>query len=493
MVIVCSSPLMGRSLRPFLSGKTIVFSVALCAFVARADSAYGGMTGLDVWTQHRPTLDVPPLFDISFGNDRFVAVGEAGTALTSTNGLTWVLSETGQTGRIHTISFGGGLFVALGNTYSCPIGPVVCSTVRTHALVSQDGLSWTNALIDTAELSSLAYGDGMFLAVGSERIFTSPDGLAWTERLRPSGLYLQRFILRSTDGSNWNVSEPDSLKGPPGGKIYTIGHAGRTYYLGMSLNIYGDEFFQSADAVNWTRGYSIASPSSVTFGNGVLVAVGRGAPFIAGNVKIARSLDRGRSWSPVAGRFDQRFRYFAAAYGMDRFVVAGSYPDIQPFARSPVVIVSVDGEDWITQSVYDGRQGEFRGIVFARDLFVAVGASKISYIGSPAQRVSKSVIDTSSDGLTWTMHPLETAVELRNVGFGNGLFLAVGNEGHDSQFDERDELGSAKQPDNTSSQRHGLWQPVCDRRRSAPQRRQYECDPDLREWNGLDVASGDNG
>ncbi len=97
-------------------------------------------------------------------------------------------------------------------------------------------------------------------------------------------------------------------------------------------------------------------------------------------------------------------------------------------STNPVVAVSMDGVNWNTGIRAPGR-GEFRGIVFAQDLFVAVGARHFTDVGDPSILLNKIVIDTSPDGQTWTMHPLETTAELRNVGFGNGLFLAVGDEG----------------------------------------------------------------
>ena len=55
------------------------------------------------------------LFSVAFGNSSFVAVGEIGTALTSTNGVVWLTHDTGATDDLNRIGFGNGTFVAVGD------------------------------------------------------------------------------------------------------------------------------------------------------------------------------------------------------------------------------------------------------------------------------------------------------------------------------------------------------------------------------------------
>ncbi len=249
-----------------------MLSVALGAFVASADCVYGGTTGLDVWTQHRPMPDVPPLLDVAFGNDRFVAVGEGGTVLTSTNGLTWVRSETGQTGTTYTMVFGGGLFVGLGACHhgACwrpDLGP------RPHALVSPDGISWTNVFIDR-QLGSPAYGNGVFVAAGGERILTSPDGLAWTERLQTPGASSIAF------GNNRFVATGYSFESP---------------------RVFRSFVMSSTDGISWTNPMPLPEVTavwSIVFANGSFTAVGGGGedPFSPASSLILRSAD-GSNWS----------------------------------------------------------------------------------------------------------------------------------------------------------------------------------------------------
>ena len=63
--------------------------------------------------------------------------------------------------------FANGAFVAVGDD-----GTVLRSV--------DGGQSWTlSATPGSADLSSIAYGSGVFVAVGGTSVYTSPDGAAW--------------------------------------------------------------------------------------------------------------------------------------------------------------------------------------------------------------------------------------------------------------------------------------------------------------------------
>ena len=62
------------------------------------------------------------------------------------------------------VVFGNGRFVAIG---------------AQRSMISMDGITWTDGGPSVG--SKVAFGDGMFVAVGYS-IWTSPDGVAWTQR-----------------------------------------------------------------------------------------------------------------------------------------------------------------------------------------------------------------------------------------------------------------------------------------------------------------------
>lgn len=111
-----------------------------------------------------------PLFDICFGDGKFVAVGYNGRILTSSDGLSWSKRTSGTERVIHGVCYGEGVFVAVGSDGLL--------------LFSEDGVTWTHKRTGTkALLRDIAYGRGTFVAAGNNgRILTSPDGKVWTRR-----------------------------------------------------------------------------------------------------------------------------------------------------------------------------------------------------------------------------------------------------------------------------------------------------------------------
>jgi len=110
------------------------------------------------------------LLGVAYGNDRFVAVGENGVALTSRDGVTWAKASTGVSGRLQNVTFGNGLFVAIGFT-----GEIV---------TSPDGANWTSRESGTRVwLRGITFGGGLFVASGEAgTLLTSTDTVTWIHR-----------------------------------------------------------------------------------------------------------------------------------------------------------------------------------------------------------------------------------------------------------------------------------------------------------------------
>ena len=66
---------------------------------------------------------------VTFGNNTFVAVGNNGAILTSSDGVTWTTRTSGSTTLLWSVGFGNNTFVVVGN------GGTI--------LTSSDGASWT--------------------------------------------------------------------------------------------------------------------------------------------------------------------------------------------------------------------------------------------------------------------------------------------------------------------------------------------------------------
>ncbi len=142
------------------------------------------------------TVSVVPA-GVIYGNTTFVTVGQGGTVLYSTNGVSWTPGNTGVASDLKGITYGNGDFV----------------TVGARILSSQAGASWSDVTpgLTFSYLSGVTFNNGNFIAVGlnsavlgntKAKIFSSPDGLTWTERISGSSSPL----FGVTSGNNTFVS-----------------------------------------------------------------------------------------------------------------------------------------------------------------------------------------------------------------------------------------------------------------------------------------------
>jgi hypothetical protein len=53
---------------------------------------------------------------VTYGNGLFVAVGDSGVVITSSDGITWTSRTSGVNNILYGITYGNGLFVAVGNS-----------------------------------------------------------------------------------------------------------------------------------------------------------------------------------------------------------------------------------------------------------------------------------------------------------------------------------------------------------------------------------------
>ena len=147
--------------------------------------------------------------DVTWGGDRFVAVGENFAAY-SVDGISWEIVEI-PSSPLFSISWTGVNFVA--------------GAANGLILTSDDGASW-NVRVIPRDISSLASGNGVTMVTTSEdQCFVSPDGVNWSLSLDPtldnfSGedakvyflggsffcLYSSRFLYSSPDGVIWTPS-----------------------------------------------------------------------------------------------------------------------------------------------------------------------------------------------------------------------------------------------------------------------------------------------
>jgi hypothetical protein len=162
--------------------------VRICTIILFAAGFYTG----DLPAAPRtPWLSVTPvpnidLYGVAFGNGLFVAVGDSGTILTSTDGANWTLRASAAANlRFYAVTYGSNSFVAVGATIESINHPVVWT--------SPEGITWTprdTTSLESSWLQGVTYGKGLYVGVGgnygTNSVAVSTDGISWT--LRDSGL-----------------------------------------------------------------------------------------------------------------------------------------------------------------------------------------------------------------------------------------------------------------------------------------------------------------
>ncbi|MFI5180846.1 MAG: hypothetical protein ACHQPI_05610 [Thermoanaerobaculia bacterium] len=166
----------------------------------------------------------------------------------------------------------------------------------------------------------------------------------------------------------------------------------------------------SPDGITWTPRTSGTTYqlNGLAYGGGQYVAVD-----IVGSVLTSPD---GITWTArISPLSFSSTSFWSVAYGSGRFVVVGSYiPPFAPFAWT--TLTSTDGVSWNQQL---GTGFALGGVTYGNGLFVAVGNDK----GGPG------AIVTSIDGTNWTRRYAGTGQYLGGVAFGGGQFVALGNLG----------------------------------------------------------------
>lgn len=348
------------------------------------------------------------LRDCAYGNGRYVVVGDYGTVLTSTDALTWVPQYGSTFYSLKGITYGNGQFVAVGE--------------QTTIIISLDGVNWIQQSSGEWDLYDVDYGAGVFVAVGGIKgttsynaigvILSSADGHNWTRRELDSdgpivslvfgggqfaainrNQYEYDKIWTSANGLSWQVAQTAILY-PLNGIAYGQGKwviaAGNLehQYDGTGRIMISEDLVQWSDAVT-----NIVVPSAVAFGNGRLVASRMDGSFLTSSNTT--------NWSnpyqetPILSLNDVKY-------------INGSFWGV---ARDKLVI-SVDGSSW-TNVVALTNVDPLVSITYGFGRFVA---------GSESH-----TIWTSTNGVDWTnaapeLNPSYTPVAIT---FGNGLFVGA--------------------------------------------------------------------
>ncbi len=262
------------------------------SWALQSDASVGSTGCGESWQM----VTLPPLAypqAVTWTGRLLVAVGAAGTILTSTDGLLWTSHNWSTDVDLYGVTSTGTQLVAIGGTH-WPMTPVV--------LTSPDGSAWTAHDPGVGrELRAVAWSGSLLAAVDdSGAILTSPNGVAWTLRVPGteglnsvySPLYAVIWtgaqfvaagtwgnVLMSQDGMTWTHHDApyyNQLTGIAwtGSQFVAVGQV-----QGSPMGwIGGETIVTSPDGVAWTeRGandFSGPILRGVTWTGSDLVAVG---------------------------------------------------------------------------------------------------------------------------------------------------------------------------------------------------------------------------
>jgi photosystem II stability/assembly factor-like uncharacterized protein len=347
-----------------------------------------------VWDNRNPITQTNNLNGLTWTGSQFVGVGTLGTVVTSANGITWTVQNSGNTASTlyGVASNGATQLVAVGAA-----GLILTS--------SNSGVSWTQATSPTNNaLFGVTWSGSRYVAVGvSGTVVTSTDGTNWSivgASLTTQGLNSVTYsstsskyvavgnssaVLVSSDGLNWSVATS-------GATLYSVVWTGNEFIgVGASGLIRA-----SSDGATWT--------SRTTANTTTLLATAFGPRLVAmgSSGSIQQSADAA-SWSVATSGTTQSLNAVAWSSTLSKFVAVGG---------SGTVLTSTDGLTWTqTSSIISGLNAMTSRIA-TDTLLVVVGDA--------------GTIMTSTNGVTWTKRTSNTTSNLYAVAWSGTVFAATG-------------------------------------------------------------------
>lgn len=358
--------------------------------------------------------------------NEWVVVSQDDRWARSTNLINWTTGRGAGSGS--GLVYAEGLFVS--SSYSGGIE------------TSPTGETWTDATVPAGvtRLDGLAYGNGTFVAAGRQFLVTSPDGLIWTEIAVPvespewfenvtwlDGLFYAMgrsgLLLTSPDGQSWTKRDLGTDQGfvngviaEPAGKI-SLHNNNRLFTLNDSLT--------SVIESDLPTGFSKILETDA----GSLVGVGSFS-------RLYRRGPAANDWEDLNQSLSEHFG--SVAFGNDTFVILDG---VRIFSSTDgtewTLRVELDDSFFLSEIFFDGTQfylldddkrawrsedavtwtqtetniESFRTLRRLNDRWVA---------GQNTGSITHSI-----DGLNWTSHPIPGASSVKDIAYGDGLYVAA--------------------------------------------------------------------
>jgi len=374
---------------------------------------------------------------VAFGNDTFVAVGLGGTVLDSATGLSWGQTSLGLQNFFRGITYGDGVFTAVGEDVSTHNGIIHFYINNAWDTIGKfgypfNGIAFGNSL--AVSLGDRGYiaryqgwshhnapiwnpvssGTNIYLnaallfkdklvAVGNREILESPDGIIWNAYY---GNTVNFWAVASNDttcvvvGDGGSVITRTDIQGwwaitsGTSDWLFAVTYGGSGKFVAMGLS---DKVYTSPDGKTW-KDHPLGAlywVNGVQYGNNAFVAVG-----LWGGVLTSPD---GENWNFSPSGVSQTLN--SVAFGNGLFVAVGD---------AGVILTSVDGTTWTPAANFPSSNNLY-SVAFAGDSFFAVGA--------------KGTIIFSEDGKHWSLHHSWITKDLHGAAWAGSYGIAVGADG----------------------------------------------------------------
>lgn len=300
------------------------------------------------------------------GTNLYVAVGQSGAILSSSDGQSWVGRYSGITANLDKVQWVNGNFIAMG-----PTG----GGANISLLSSTDGITWTGRMSGTGIFNAATYGASKYVAVGASGIvYSSPDLITWTSRSAGAQTFNDVIYANSV--------------------FVAVGAAGACY--------------SSTDGATWvSRSAGSAAFLRVIYANSLFVAIGA--------TGVIYTSSDGVTWasrtSKVSGQLNDVIwngSLFCAVGAAG--IITTSTDGITWVARTPGDLtaalnsISWSGARFVVTNTTNGvAWTSTDGITWSRTSTVYQGTSLYScYLGGKFLAIGSGFVQTSTDGMKWT-------------------------------------------------------------------------------------------
>ncbi len=395
-------------------------AAALLLFIGTALTAPN-----DGWTLRFPLPDYPwHALAGSLGD--YFAVGGSGAMITTPDGKTWTLRNSGTTENLLAAASNGAVRIAVGEQ-----GTIVSSP---------DGVTWTKQQSGTTRhLYSIVWNGRGFWAVGEGgTVVSSVDGITWVakysgfpQNLRGLVWTGERFIavgdsgliFSSQDGAAWVAKHSGATTGLlnaawTGNKLIAVGYSGG---IVMSSDLDSWVAKKLPVLANWTN----------------VIAAGGRLVIIGDNGFTATSSD-GEIWETHQAGL---FQFNAIGYIDSQFVLLGedgyicATTDFKSFSE-----ISSHGSTLRTLNdmVFTGKRfvavGEYGTIMQSEDggswalcdSITTEGIYSVAWSGKNLVAGAQSCVLTSNDGIAWKKIPMGSNSISRVVWTGKEFYALQG-------------------------------------------------------------------